>query len=280
MEIYRELGGEDGIPGLVTPARRFVDEADCVLHTLPLSAALNPEPVTCFLFNDLLVVARAEGAAGTLHAGRAKSLAHLSLGRRVSGADKPSDGAASGGGLSRIWGGFINVLTKPDAAPAGADARAHSHASASHASTSHASTSHEAAHKSRGRKGSRGGLNLKQQRSFKVLHEMPLDRVDAAVCSGPDAPQFGLALTVKERVPEESSGAGKTQKWKTIINKNVLSFDSHDALEQMREQLHELQRLLLQRERSNEAAVEEHGAKQEKRGWAKKSAGTLSVRVK
>ena len=56
MEIFKELGGEEGAPGLVTAHRRFIREEDAKVKEANSKSAPRQ---TIFLFNDLIVIAKA-----------------------------------------------------------------------------------------------------------------------------------------------------------------------------------------------------------------------------
>ena len=119
MEVYRDFGGEQGAPGLVTPSRRYV--ADWAVETayLPLQDS-RFKPRSLFLFNDLLAVGEALTPEGSAAAGggggtmRGKSLKRISV-RRL-GSSPPgsaSSGAATGAAginLERSWSSFIGGM--------------------------------------------------------------------------------------------------------------------------------------------------------------------------
>jgi len=57
MEIYTELGGEQAVPGLISPHRRFVTKFDVLLRKPPLDKNPEPLPELVYLFSDQLVFA-------------------------------------------------------------------------------------------------------------------------------------------------------------------------------------------------------------------------------
>lgn len=79
MEVYEELGGEEGVPGLITAHRRYI-RTDDVLMREASSAKNEKKRTAIYLFNDLVVLARGTGAiwnagraSGTAGGGRSSS---------------------------------------------------------------------------------------------------------------------------------------------------------------------------------------------------------------
>jgi len=249
MNVYRDLGGEAQVPGLVAPSRRYIDTFHVMMKEQPFSSA-TANPRTLFIFSDLLIIAK--GDSTTLTKRSLKSRPH-SLQRTDS---TSSTGEILGRTISRFFSSFLGG-GEEDAPPV---------------------------QKPSARKTLKKAKNYKVLKQIELAR---CDVSDMQSSGHTGEPMHTFKLTAKERTMVDpqtgakmtSSGKGGTGKMKTEINRYLVICDAKDYMERVADTLmHQIDTL---KDRSKETARGESrfGVKKEQRGWAKNSNGTLRARV-
>ncbi|CAK9008258.1 RhoGEF domain-containing protein gxcJ [Durusdinium trenchii] len=259
MEVYRDLGGESGVPGLVTPSRRYVDQFDVLVKAMPFAKS-KANPRTIFVFNDLVIIAK--GEAGTLS--RTRSLQRVSLSRSASAVSAAAaDGPSLGRTISRFFSGIFGGGDEDDDAASRASAK-------------------------------RKTLK-RNQRHFKPVHQFDVSRMalgEKTENSLVQEEMYHFVLTAKERIEADGGKgtlgkgrkgtAGKgtgTGKMATHINKYMICADTEEYRDRVYDTIASQIEEFEEREKGTDAGKRNFGKKEAKRNWAKKTNGTLKARV-
>ncbi|GBG33534.1 Rho guanine nucleotide exchange factor, putative [Hondaea fermentalgiana] len=244
MNVYRDLGGEAQVPDLVKPSRRFVEEILVLFKGTPFDST-KAHPRSLFIFNDLLIIAK-DTSSGTLT--RHRSLARGSVRRHDSMATATTEEGTVGRSISRFISSIFGAGDETG-------------------------------------KGTRKTLT-RRNRNLKVTHQFDLERcqLSEVTTGGSDKqPEFQFVLTAKERVMDmdgkstmSSSGTGKLR---TEINRYMFIFGDEEYMQEAYDLLKSTLNELNARAQVTARGKVEHGARKERRNWAKKSNGALRARV-
>lgn len=73
LEIFEELGGEKGAPGLIESHRRFVSETDFNFVDAAVDTGNQVHERLLYVFNDILIIAKSISGTGTLTSKKSSS---------------------------------------------------------------------------------------------------------------------------------------------------------------------------------------------------------------
>ncbi|CAK9011629.1 FYVE [Durusdinium trenchii] len=297
MEVYAELGGEEAVPDLVEPSRRYMDRFDTLTKLPPFDDTSSLHHEMLYIFNDHLVFTRhAPGGYGTLRrtgplrkltrnastmnlsrsSGGRGSTGRGSTGRGSAGRRSVERTSAESGGLARATSKF-NLFRRNTNGSTGAKSKKRDSGSSSGASSRTSRTS------SHGNTSLSRGSDKMKSKAGAVTNRVDLRKASVSPIEEPDETKcYGFILSFVNRFREEQdadekpvSGDGKkrTAKLHTAINKVQVWLATEEQRNQvvrlLSAQIDTLQRL----EEETKEASRTVGAKVAVRSWKSKHRG-------